>query len=203
MSIKEIAGNIFRLLKPEAITSRDELLEVLTEIATDQAVKASHELQMDAEIQITRNKYAKKIASLEAGINHDTKRVHAWAKQNREKEFGKKQTLIIAGHELKFHSSAGGVKPIGELTEDEIVENLINMEGPEGAEARAMFLRVSAELDKVAVKREFDCGEDQPERRTFVEQCGLTVKSKESFKLVTARVEITDNVESIPAQEVA
>jgi phage host-nuclease inhibitor protein Gam len=210
--ITETARQLFALLKKDPIKDRQELISVGMAYAVSQAKRDALTQQMDAEILAVRDKYAHRIEQEDAEIDNHFKRIKAWAVANRAEEFSG-QTLIIAGHTLEFRQSPGAVKIADGFKEEDIVEqilalptNVTEWEAMTGGTPPAnqsleewfaandllkeSLLRVKAEIEKNAVKREWRASAEQPERRARLAELHLQVVTDESFSFTPARVEI-------------
>jgi phage host-nuclease inhibitor protein Gam len=198
-AITDKAKALFGLLKTEVIEGDTALIEVCNEVAKNQLKRDTLMLQRDAEVQAINDKYGAEVEKMNSIIDHDVKRLKAWANTHREARFGKKQSLVIAGHVFEYRKGAGAVKCGDDLKEEDIVDRLMALtdEDLKGTtlkadEVKETLLRVAASLDKDAVKREFRLGEIKP----LLEQLGLRVVVNETFTFTPAREELPSIAES-------
>lgn len=182
--IKQLLG----LLKPDPIKNRDELLGVCSAVAVTQLKRDTIVLQRDAEIQLIKDKYDAQIEQLGSQAEHDVKRIQGWAIANREIEFGKRQELLIAGHSLAFRKSPGAVEVTPGMKERDVVDAIINAEGPEAEELQELLLSVKPSLNKENILREWRRnGGTLPDA---IAMFGLGVSEPTTFTFTPARTEL-------------
>lgn len=188
--MKEKVKALFGLLKIHPIANRDELAELCKQTALQQLQRDTLQLQKDAATQALNDGYDGQLEAHQRVIDENVKRMEAWCKANREAEFGAKQSVFIHGHELSFRRSAEAVSFGDGLKADDIVEAIINL--PEDDTAVAMLkealLRVKAELDKNAIKREMKVN---TLARGLLTQLGVSLVTKETFQFAPSRESIT------------
>lgn len=191
---------LFSLLKVEPIQSRDELAEVCKQTAVIQLQRDTITLQKDAELQALNDRYEGQIEAYQREIDGNVKRIEAWSKDHKETEFGDKQSIFVHGHELRFRKSPEAVGFVDGVKADDLVEAILALpdegEGNEGnAKLKETLLRVKAELDKNAAKREWNLN---AETRAKLEGMGMKLVTKEVFEFVPSR-EAINTIEAAPA----
>jgi hypothetical protein len=201
MSLTNKAKALFSLLKTDPIKDTHELLAVCQECAKDQLKRDAATIQRDAELQIVKDYHDAGIETLNSKIEHQVKRLRAWAVEHREKMFGKKQSFILAGHELAFQKSPGAVGFAEGVKAEDVVEAILNMEGEDGDTFRSLLLRVKAELEKKAALRELRLNLEG--RAEKLEALGLRITSEETFSFTPARAELPEITEKAEGKEAA
>jgi len=186
---------ILKLLQIQPIASRDELISACAEAGKTQLQRDALILQMDAELQIVRDKYAHQIETFNSEIKHETRRIKTWADDHREAEFGKKQSLVIAGHALEYRKGSGKV----EADEDAVVAKILALPGAgegepptEGDLLRERYLKVTATLNKSSVLSAWR-SKDASTRQPLI-NVGLDVVAEETFSFTPAREELPGSV---------
>ncbi|OAI55550.1 hypothetical protein AYO49_05450 [Verrucomicrobiaceae bacterium SCGC AG-212-N21] len=186
MSLINIAKKaIFGLLKTEPIKDTAELLAACQEYAKDQIARDAKKVQLDAELQLVKDKHEGEIESLNSKLEHHFKRIHNFAITKRVELFGDRQSYIIAGHELAFRESPGAIGFAEGHNADSVVEAILNMEGEEGDKLRETLLRVKAELDKKAAMRVMRQKDNGPAAKLTA--LGVVIEAPESFAFMPAR----------------
>lgn len=187
--MKDKVKALFGLLKGNPIANRDELAEVCKQTALEQLRRDTLQLQKDAEVQALNDRYDGQIDAHQRAIDENVKRIENWCKANRDAEFGAKQSLFIQGHELSFHRSAEAVGFAEGLKADDLVEAILGLSDDNEAHAflKDALLRVKADLDKNAIKREMKVN---PAARGLLEDLGVRLVKKETFQFAPSRESI-------------
>lgn len=195
---------LFGLLKTEPISDTTELLAVCQECAKDQLVRDAKTIARDAEIALVKDRHDAEIETLNAKIEHHVKRLRAWAVTHREQFFGRRQSFVMAGHELAFQKSPGAIGFAEGVKADDVVEALLSIEGEAGDHLRTLLLRVKAELEKKAALRELRLNREGIGDRLAA--LGLRIVEDESFSFTPAREalpEVTETAAATSTKEAA
>ncbi len=177
--------HLLKLIKTSPINSREELLEVCSTVALTQLKRDTLSLQRDAEMQAIKDKYDSEIEKQNTKEDHDVRRIKDWAVKHREAEFTT-QTFMIGGHELHFQKSPGAVECLGK--EADVVDAIVNADGPAVEELQELLLSLKPSLNKTAVLREWrKNGRVLPE---IIAMFGLGVSENETFTFTPARTEL-------------
>jgi len=216
--IKTAASAALALLRGEPIKAQQDLLQVCSEVAKNQILRDAKKTERDAAVKIAADDFDAALVEYEQHIDAGTRRIRAWAEQNRE-AFGNRKSFVIGQHVLEFRSNGGAVATIGNAKEKDVAEHILNLPVPDDFTAdeiaamppevledlnanqdmKEQLLRPSVALNKDAVERWFRMSSSQPERRRHLERVKLTFEETENFIFTPAREENADIAVKMPA----
>lgn len=175
------------LIKDEA-----ELAAALNDAARATIAHNALTQELNAEIQVIKERFAAKLDALAATKDEREAAVQSYCERHRDTLFPKdKQSTTIAGHELKFHKGTGKLTTIKGVTEATVIDRLIEHEDEELSDK---CLAWKPSLNKDAIKAAF------PDHRDTFTEMGLAIQKDESF---TINLDLRTGAESTNTTEVA
>ena len=157
----------------EPIMNRDELAAVAIVTARLTIERDSKIIGRDEALAAIKEEYALDIEDMEDQIDNATKRMRAWALANRD-EFGERQSLAVAGHELAFRKSPGQVAYAPGMKEADVLDGVLALD--EDTAERLTTVKVA--LDKKAALKLWASG---PDGQALLRSLGVEVIHPEEF----------------------
>lgn len=165
----------------QPIRSRDELAAVAIAIADLTIERDKTAASRDERLAEVADGFNVRLEALEDGIAQGVKRLRAHAVANRDTLFGDRQSIRVAGHELRFRKGSGKVAYNAGVKAGDALDALLAAED----EARVdQFAKVTVALDKHAILRAW---RESGELRGFLEGIGIRVVVEEEFSFVPNR----------------
>ncbi|MBB5351084.1 phage host-nuclease inhibitor protein Gam [Haloferula luteola] len=164
------------------VKNRDELTALViatADLTIERDVTAARRDQALSEIQ---DGFNVQIETLDKEIAENVKRMRAWALAHRGNEFGERQSITVAGHDLEFRKGSGKVAYLPGVKAGDALDALLASEDA----TIDRFAKVSVALDKNAILRAY---RDSSEARSFLQAIGITVVVEEDFRFRPNRPE--------------
>ncbi|MEM9282101.1 MAG: host-nuclease inhibitor Gam family protein [Verrucomicrobiota bacterium] len=179
--MKNLTKTLIKAVKVEPIKDDETLSGVCSEGA-----KATYELdrltaEQEEKLNAVREEYEPRLAGLREGLKRCTGRLKAWALSNREARFSKRQSLIVAGHRLRFRVSPGKLETTDDLKESDVIDAILASDDEDLIEE---LITVKPSLNKTAAKRVLLDGDDEKRKRLL--NLGLRLAKVENFEFAPA-----------------
>jgi phage host-nuclease inhibitor protein Gam len=167
---------LIKALKGPAISTRDEATAIAAATAALIIERDKIQAIRNEKVEETSLGYAVQLDELNSKIKTNEKALIAWAIKNREVVFANSKTIGLAGHKLALREGTGKVGTTEEVTEEEVIDALINSDDESLAER---FITVKPALDKNAILTVLRAG---GETARILEGFGLKLVKEEKCK---------------------
>lgn len=168
-------------LRIAPIKSREELATLAIATADLTIERDKTAATRDERIAQVADGYNVALDQLNEEIAGNIKRLRHWAIANRDAAFEGRQSIEVAGHELRFRRGSGKVAYAPGVKAGDALESILAADDEAKVE---QFAKVSAALDKNAILRAW---RESAESRAFLESIGIRVLIEEDFQFIPAR----------------
>jgi phage host-nuclease inhibitor protein Gam len=181
----------------EPIRDRDEATAIAAGTARLILEQEKSALIRDERLEALKAEFNLQIEEFGREIEKNTKRLSQWALANREREFGDKKSITLAGHKLAFREGTGKVEFATGTKEAEALDAILAAEDDAVIER---FVAIKTSLDKNAVLAAWRASETL---REFLGNCGVRVVKEEKFSFEPDRDALAEAAPVVTGKEAA
>lgn len=167
---------LLKALKGHTIATREEATALAAATAALIIERDKIQAERNEAVENTSLAFAVQLDEYNAKIKANEKALITWAIRNRSEVFAHSKTIGLAGHKLAMREGTGKLATIDDVTEEEVVEALINSEDESLAER---FVVIKAVLDKNSILTALRAGGDLAKT---LQDLGLKIVKEEKCK---------------------